>query len=69
MFLCILGILVYMNITSINQICSIQRAEMKKMYKIATLADQICMYLTISTSEMEQIATHIIININVLSIS
>lgn len=42
---------------------------MKKMYKIATLADQIYMYLTISTSEMEQIATHIIININVLSIS
>lgn len=69
MLLCILGILVYINITSINQIRSIQRAEMKKMYKIATLADQIYMYLTISTSEMEQIATHIIININVLSIS
>lgn len=58
-----------MNITFINQIRSIQRAKRKKMYKIATLADQIYMYLTISMSEMEQIATHIIININVLSIS
>lgn len=69
MLLCILGILVYMNITPINQIRSIQRTEMKKMYKIVTLADQIYMYFTISTSEMEQIATYIIININVLSIS
>lgn len=56
-----------MNKTSINR--PIQRAEMKKMYKIGTLADQIYMYLTISTSVMEQIATHIIINIDVLSIS